>query len=323
MKRRELLAGFVAVGMALPSWAQVRRVPVIGFLHPGFREVGSPSFDALSDGLREYGYNEGDNIKVEPRWANGRPEALRQLAEELERLHVDLIVATARPSIEAARSAAHNIPIIANDLESDPVASGYVARLARPGGNITGQFLDAPELCSKWLQHIRAVLPNITKVTVLWDVTTGTYQRDAMRAAAKLASIDVVLAEFRETNALEPSLDQGLSEGAQAVVQLGSPLVRQAGPRTAQILLARHIPGISQFRTFPDGGGLMSYGPDLIHLYRRIGFYVSQVLHGTSPSDLPAERPTKFEFVINLKTAKALSVTIPEPLLATADEVIE
>ena len=323
MRRREFLHLFAAAGIALPAGAQGKSVPVIGFLHPGFREVGSPVFDALREGLREYGYNEGENIRVEPRWANGKPEALRNLAQELVRLHVDLIVATARPSIEAAKSASSNIPIVANDLESDPVASGYVARLAHPGGNITGQFLDAPELCSKWLQHIRAVRPKLTKVAVLWDVTTGTYQRDAMQAAAKSASVDIVLVEFRETNELEPALDRGLTEGAQAVVQLGSPLVRQAGSRTAQMLLARNIPGISQFRTYPDGGGLMSYGPDLIHLYRRMGFYVSQILHGLSPSDLPVERPTKFEFVINLKTAKRLGVTIPEPLLATADEVIE
>jgi len=161
------------------------------------------------------------------------------------------------------------------------------------------------------------------KIAVLWDSTTGTYQLDAIKAAATAASIDVIVIEFRDNAGLDSALEVGLKQGPQAVIQLGSPLIRQAGKRTAQILSAHHIPGISQFRTFPDGGGLMSYGPDLFHLYRRIGPIVGKILHGARPADLPIERPTKFELVINLKAAKALGVTIPSLLLATADEVIE
>jgi putative ABC transport system substrate-binding protein len=163
----------------------------------------------------------------------------------------------------------------------------------------------------------------VKKLAVLWDATTGTYQLDAIRAAATAASIDLVVMEFRDNEGLDTALEAGLKQGPQAVIQLGSPLIRQAGPRTAEILSVRHIPGISQFRTFPDGGGLMSYGPDLINLFRRLGPIVGKILHGARPADLPIERPTKFELVINLKTAKALGLSVPIGLLNAADEVIE
>ena len=326
MDRRRLFALLAGTAMATATSAkaqQPQKIRVVGFLHPGFAESGSPGLDALRDGLREAGYGNGDNIRIETRWAAGRPEVLRQLAEDLVKHRVDLVVATARPSIEAARAAAPNLPIVADDLESDPIASGYVASLARPGGNITGLFLDAPSLCSKWLQQMRELMPNLTKIAVLWDTTTGSYQLDAIKAAAKSASIDLVVMEFRNDSEIEASLDSGLKQNPQAVIQLGSPLIRQAGPRIAQVLSAHRMPGISEFRTFADAGGLMSYGPDLIHLFRRIGFQVAEILRGTKAADLPIERPTKFELVINLKTAKALGIVVPSALLARADEVIE
>jgi putative ABC transport system substrate-binding protein len=326
LKRREfitLLGGAAAWPLAARAQQQAQRVPVIGFLHPGFSDTGSPVFDALREGLREGGYVEGDSVKLEARWARGRPELLPQLTQELIQLRPAILVATARPSIEAARAATTTIPILANDLESDPVASRYVESLAHPGGNLTGMFLDAPSLCGKWLQQIGDIVPNVTRVAALWDATTGTYQLDAMTAAAKGRSIDLVVIEFHDNAGLEPALQSGLAQGPQAVIQLGSPLTRQAGARIAEILSARRIPGISQFRTFPDGGGLMSYGPDLIQLYRRTGTFVSKILHGARPADLPIERPTKFELVINLKAARALGLEVPDKLLALADEVIE
>ncbi len=318
-----MLGGTALAAATSAKAQQPQKVRVVGFLHPGFGESGSPVLDALRDGLREAGYGDGDNVKIETRWADGRPDVLRQLTEDLVRHRVDLLVATARPSIEAAREVAPNLPIVANDLESDPIASGYVASLARPGGNITGLFLDAPSLCSKWLQQVKELLPNVSKIAVLWDTTTGSYQVDAIKAAAKSASIDLVVMEFRNASGIEAALHSGLKENPQAVIQLGSPLIRRAGPQIARILAAHRIPGISEFRTFADGGGLMSYGPDLIHLFRRVGFQVAEILRGTRPADLPIERPTKFELVINLNAAKALDLLIPPTLLATADEVIE
>jgi putative ABC transport system substrate-binding protein len=326
MRRRDFF-GVVGGSMTWPLAAraqQTPKVPIIGFLHPGSFEAGSPSYDALRDGLRDAGYIEGQSVKLEARWANGNPALLPQLARDLVQLRAALIVATARPSIEATRAATTEIPIVANDLESDPIASGFVASLSRPGSNLTGQFLDAPTLCGKWLQQVAEIVPGVKRIGILWDATTGTYQLDAIKGAAQSASIDLVVMEFRDSAGLEVALSRGLKENhLQAVIQLGSPLIRQAGPKVAQTLSDHRIPGISQFRTFPDGGGLMSYGPDLIDLYRRVGSYVSKILHGTRPSDLPVERPTKFELVINLKAAKALGLKLEESFLRLADEVIE
>ncbi len=325
MRRRTFIAALACtlVQSTLTQAQQAQKVPVIGFLHPGFPDSGATVFDALREGLRDVGYIEGETVKVEARWARGKPGILPQLTRELVQLHAAILVAAARPSIEAARAATTELPLVANDLESDPVASGYAASLAHPGGNLTGLFLDAPTLCGKWLQQIHDVVPNLKKIAVLWDETTGTYQLDAIKAVARANSIDILVMGFRDSAGLETALDLGLKQGPQAVIQLGSPLIRQAGPRVAEILLDRHIPGISQFRSFPDGGGLMSYGPDLTQLYRRLGSYVYKILHGARPADLPIERPTKFELIINLKAAKALDVTIPSSLLTNADEVIE
>ena len=182
MRRREFmtLIGGTAVVWPLAARAQqAPRVPIVGFLHPGFSDSGSPVFDALGQGLRDAGYIDGETVKIEARWARGKPEVLAQLTRELIQLHADVLVAAARPSIEAARAATTDLPIVANDLESDPVASGYVASLARPGGNLTGLFLDAPSLCGKWLQQINDIVPAVKKIAVLWDATTGTYQLDA------------------------------------------------------------------------------------------------------------------------------------------------
>src|SRR5436305_10303431 len=326
MNRRKFTALFAAASLsrtALARAQEAQKVPLIGFLHPGFPDSGSPVFDALREGLREVGYVEGKTVKLEARWARGKPEMLPQFTKELIQLRAAILVVTARPSIEAARAATTDLPILANDLESDPVASGYVQSLAHPGGNLTGMFLDAPTLCGKWLQQIGDIVPSVTKIGVLWDVTTGTYQINAIKAAAKAKSIDVLVMEFRDSARLETALESGLNQGPQVVIQLGSPLIRQAGPRVAEILSTHRVPGISQFRTFPDGGGLMSYGPDLIQLYRRTGPYISKILRGARPADLPIERPTKFELVENLRAAKALGVTIPDSLLATADDTIE
>jgi ABC-type uncharacterized transport system substrate-binding protein len=245
------------------------------------------------------------------------------LTRELIQLHADVLVPAARPSIEAARAATTDLPIVVADLESDPVASGYVASLAQPGGNLTGLFLDAPTLCGKWLQQINDIVPAVKKIGVLWDSTTGTYQLDAIRAAATTASIDLVVMEFRDSAGLDAALESGLKQAPQAGELTECPRCECPPDGSAESPAGSRIPSISQFRTFPDGGGLMSYGPDLIYLFRRIGPIVGKILRGARPADLPIERPTKFELVINLRAAKALGVTIPNALLATADEVIE
>ena len=328
MKRREFLAlvgGAIAAPSIWPTAARTQQqsMPVIGFLHPGFPDSSAPSFEALRRGLRDAGLGADETIKIEARWARGQPTTLAQMALELIQLRVAVLVVTARPSIEAARAATKELPIVANDLESDPVASGYVESLAHPGGNITGAFLDAPSLCGKWLQQILEIVPNAKKIAVLWDATTGSYQFSAIKAAAEARSIEIVVMEFRDNAGLEAALNLGLKAEPEAAILLGSPLIRQGGQRIAAILASRRVPAISQFRTFPDGGGLISYGPDLVHLYQSIGPYVARILRGARPADLPIQRPTKFEFVINLKAAKALGLTVSPSLLTYVDEVIE
>jgi ABC-type uncharacterized transport system substrate-binding protein len=299
MNRRKfiLIVGGAAFAWPGPTQAQqARKVPLVGFLHPGFADTGSPALESLREGLRE---------------------------SSRRHQHIDAQLKKLRASIEAARAATASVPIVANDLESDPVASGYVASLSHPGGNLTGLFLGAPTLCGKWLQQLGEVVPRVIKIAALWDATTGTYQLDAIKAAAKTASIDLSIMEFRDSTGMETALNAGVKQAPQAIVLLGSPLIRQGAPRIVEILSASRVPAISPFRTFPDAGGLMSYGPDLNHLYRSIGAYVSKILHGARPADLPVERPTKFDFVVNLKAAKALGLTMPGSLLAGADEVIE
>src|SRR6516164_10485620 len=291
--------------------AQQPAMPVIGFLNPGFR---SNVWTALIGGLSDIGYVDGQTIKIEPRWALGRPEMLPGLAQELVRLKAEVVVAVGRPSIEAVRAATTDLPIVAVDLESDPVESGFVASLARPGGNLTGLFLDLPTLCGKWLQLIGEAVPGIATIAVLWDSKTGSHQLNAMKAAASRMSVDFIIVEFHDAVGLDAALNASLKERPQALIQLGSPLINQLANRIADTLASYRVPSISPFRSFAENGGLLSYGPDLANMYRRVAPYVSRVLNGAKPSDLPIERPIKFEFVINLKTAKALGITIPQTL---------
>ena len=319
MNRREFIT---LLGGAAVTWPLAARAqqPAIGFLNPGFR---SNVWTALIGGLRDIGYVDGETIKIEPRWALGRPETLPGLAQELVRLKAEVIVAVGRPSIEAVRAATTDLPIVAVDLESDPVESGFVASLARPGGNLTGLFLDLPSLCGKWLQLIGEAVPGIAIIAVLWDSKTGSHQLNAMKAAARMMSVDLMAVEFHDSVGLDAALNAGLKERPQVLIQLGSPLINQLANRIADTLASYRVPSISPFRSFPENGGLLSYGPDLTNMYYRVAPYVSRILKGAKPSDLPIERPIKFEFVINLKTARSLGITIPPTLLALADDVIE
>jgi len=322
MRRRDFitLLGGAAAAWPLAARAQRAAMPVIGFLNPGFR---SNVWTALIGGLRDIGYVDGETIKIEPRWALGRPETLPGLAQELVRLKAEVVVAVGRPSIDAVRAATTDLPIVAVDLESDPVESGFVASLARPGGNLTGLFLDLPTLCGKWLQLIGEAVPDIAIIAVLWDSKTGSHQLNAMKAAARMMSVDLMVVEFHDSVGLDAALNAGLKEHPQVLIQLGSPLINQLANRIADTLASHRVPSISPFRSFPENGGLLSYGPDLTNMYYRVAPYVSRILKGAKPSDLPIERPIKFEFVINLKTARSLGITIPPTLLALADEVIE
>ena len=327
MNRRDTLLALIALGAApfAANAQQPGKIPVIGFLHPGFPsgKVVNLTEIGFREGLREIGYVEGETIKIEWRWGLGKPASLPGLAAELVRLKVDAMVAVGSPSVVAAKQATTALPIVAIDLETDPIATGLVASFARPGGNITGLFLDLPGLTSKWLQLVRDVVPELKRLAILWHAPTGPYQLRPIMAAAKSVSIETQILEFRESTELEAALNSSLKRRPQALIQLGSPLINNSGKQIADFSAANRLPGISPFRLFPDSGGLMSYGPNLSILFRRIAPYIAKILKGAKPGDLPVELPTHFELVVNMKAARTIGVKIPQSLLLRADQVIE
>jgi len=275
--------------------------------------------------LRELGYVEGQTVVLEVRFAGGKPEAFPAFAAELARRKVDVLVAIGPAALKAAKAATTTIPILALDLETDPVKAGYARSIGRPGGNITGQFLDLPGLTGKWLELITEAAPTVRRVAILWDSTTGPWQLAAARAPAQKIGLDLKVLEIHDLGDLEPALEASVKGGAQAIVELSSPLfnLNSSEARVAAFAIKHRLPTISMFRTFAAVGGLLAYGPQQPEYLRRLAAYVDKILKGAKPGDLPIEQPTKFELIINLKTAKALGLAIPPSLLQRADQVIE
>ena len=273
--------------------------------------------------MRALGYIEGQSISLEVRWAEGKVEALPRLAADLVRLNVDIIYATGPQAMRAAMGASRTVPIVGDNLEDDPVESGFAASLGRPGGNVTGLFLNLPDLTGKWLQLIKEVVPATRQVAVLWDATTSPLQLRAVRRAAQSATVELRVIEVRRPTEYTDVLKATMKDRPHALVQLSSPLIRQASPLVAEFTLKNRLPAISMFRLFAEAGGLMSYGPDLPVFFGRSASYVDKILKGAKPADLPIEQPTKFDLIINLKTAKALGLTIPQSLLVRADAIIQ
>jgi putative tryptophan/tyrosine transport system substrate-binding protein len=327
MNRRVFLGGLSLVAFAPPLAADTepaKKMPLIGVIHTENCGPGRLSVDSFRQGLRDHGYVEGQTIVVDCRSGYGKPELLPRLAAELVERHVDLLYMIGPAAVRAAKDATQSIPIVAVDLESDPVQSGFVRSIARPGGNITGLFLDLPSLTGKWLELIRQAVPRIREVALLWDATTGSAQLTAARATARSLGMDVQVLEIRSAGDLDEVLRAGFSaRGLRALVQLGSPTISVRAPRIAEFTTKNRLPGISPFPEFARAGGLMAYGLDQADFFRRSASYVDKILKGAKPGDLPIEQPTKFELVINLKTAKALGLTISPSLVLRADELIQ
>jgi putative tryptophan/tyrosine transport system substrate-binding protein len=300
---------------------QVEKLPVVGVL---VTDAGSnTSLPIFLKGLRELGYVDGTNIRIDVRSAGGKSDALPTLATQLVRLKVNVIYATGPAAIKAAKNATTSIPIVALDLETNPVEAGWAKSLARPGGNLTGLFLDLPELAEKWLELLRQAVPGLRHVTLLWDSTTSTAQLIAAKAAVQRPGIEVQVMEIRAKDELDAALTTGVRAGSQAMIMLSSPVIYASSRQLANFVVKHRLPAISPFRTFADAGGLMAYGPKFDDFRMRSASYVDKILKGAKPGDLPIERPTTFELVINLKTAKVLGLTIPQALLLRADEVIQ
>ena len=276
----------------------------------------------LLQGLRELGYVAGQTIAVEGRYAEGHVERMPALAAELVRLQVDVIFTTTPAGVRAATQATKTVPIVAVDLETEPVASGLVASLARPGGNLTGVFLDMPELSSKWLELVLEVLARPTRIAVLGDPTINAPQFRFLAEAAQRLAVPLLPLEVHGTDEFERAFETARTGAAGALILLSSPLVANHSPRLADLAVQHRLPVMSLFAGFTAAGGLMAYGPSVTDMARRCAVFVDKILKGTKPADLPIERPTKFELVINLKTAQELGLTIPPTLLFQADEII-
>jgi putative ABC transport system substrate-binding protein len=276
----------------------------------------------LLQGLRELGYVEGQTIAIEARYAEGHVERLPALAAELVRLQVDVIFTAAPAGVRAATQATKTVPIVAVDLETDPVASGLVASLARPGGNLTGVFLDMPELSSKWLELVLAALARPTRIAVLGDPTINAPQFRFLAEAAQRLAVPLLPLEVHGTDEFERAFETASTGAAGALILLSSPLVSTQSQRLADLAVQHRLPAMSLFSGFAAAGGLMAYGPSVADGGRRCAVFVDKILKGATPADLPIERPMQFKLVINLKTAQELGLTIPPTLLFQADEVI-
>jgi putative tryptophan/tyrosine transport system substrate-binding protein len=314
-------------GLAVPRTAAAQPVAPryrVGFLHPGVLTPERTRYlDALRQGLRDRGYEEGQHLTLVYRWAEGREERLPDLAAELVRLPVDVLVAVSPAAVRAAVHATTTLPIVAHDLETDPVASGLVASLAQPGGNLTGMFFDFADFAGKWVELLKDVTPHLARVAVLWDPRTGPVQRHAVEAAAHALGLALHILEVHSLEDIEGACRTVSAEPTGALLALSSPLVNSHRKRIADCALAHRLPAMMLFTGFAVDGGLMAYGPNLPATYRQLGVFVSKILHGAKPEALPVERPLKLELTINLKTAQALGLTIPPHLLVLADEVIK
>ena len=251
------------------------------------------------------------------------PHCSNRWPPELVDRKVEVIMALGPTSLRAARAATTSIPIVAGDLESDPLSTGFIAENRRPGGNVTGLFLDFPDFSKKWLQALKEVVPQNSVAAVLWDSTTGRHQRNAVEAAAAELNLTLAILEVRVSNDLERAFQFAKDQGAGGLVALSSPLIGGNTKLVADLAMKYRLPAITLFAEFARDGGLMAYGPSIQAVMRQEGVIAAKILLGANPAETPIETPTRFEFVLNLKTAKALGVVIPAPTLLRADEVIE
>jgi putative ABC transport system substrate-binding protein len=325
VRRRKfiILVGSAAVGLPLAARAQpAGKLPIIGYLGQNTQSTQSQWVAAFERRLRELGWIDGRNVAIEYRWAEGRRERYAEIAAELVRLKVDVIV-TGGTAVVAAKQATSVIPIVFVGA-GDPVGSGFVAALARPGGNVTGLSSQQGNVAAKRLELLREVVPTLRRLAVMGDVgnpSTVLEMREA-EAAARGLGLAVATSEIRKAEDIGPAFD-ALKDGADALFVPAAPLMTTNRVRINTLALAARLPTMHALREYVEAGGLMSYGASLPDLWRHAGEYVDRILRGAKPADMPVEQPTKFDLVINLTTAKALGLAIPESFLLRADEVIE
>ncbi len=300
------------------------RVPRVGVLSGVAASFAVAYIEAGREGLRELGYVEGRNILGEFRFAGGTTDSLADLAADLVRLKVDVLVAVGDRAVDAAKHATNTIPIVMV-AGGDPIRSGFVATLARPGGNITGLSSLLPEMDAKLLELLKEATPHASRVGVLWNPQShgGTLGYQAMRAAAPRLGVALQSLEVRTPDEIDRAFATMTADRISAFVVLTDPLTFGQRRRILELAAKHKLPGMYEVREFVNEGGLVSYGPSLVAMMRRAAAYVDKILKGAKPADLPVERPTTFELVINIKTAKALGLTMPPSFLLRVDQVIE
>jgi putative ABC transport system substrate-binding protein len=328
MKRRTfmtLLPG--ALAWPIAGWAQqgerTRRIGILQGLAAGDPEW-QRRFTAFKQGLQELGWSEGRNIAFEFRFADNKPERLPALAAELAQANVDVIVTNAAQPVEAARKATSTIPIVMATV-GDALGAGYVASLARPGGNVTGLTLVATEQSAKRLQLLKEFSPNLMRVAVLWNGNASGHrlQLKEMELSAPTLGIAVQSIPIRNAGELDAALQSAKQANAQALATMDDPLVQSQRARIVEFARQQRVPLMAEFRPITEAGGLMSYGPNQIDLWRRAATYIDKIFKGANPAELPVEQPTKFELVVNLKTARDIGIELPTSILLRADELIE
>jgi len=329
MERRKFVAVMAGGLLAAPLGAeaqQAAKVPRIGYLAGSL--AGGPHLpEAFRQGLRDLGYVEGRNVVIEYRDAEGKLERLPALAAELVALKVDVIVAPPTVAALAAKQATRTLPIVFASA-ADPVTSGLVTSLARPGGNVTGLSALTPELVGKRLELLTQAVPGVSRVAVLWSPgaigeRTEQDQLKGAEVAARALGVRLQFVEARGPADVDRAFSDMTRARAGALAVLSTPMFFNERRRLVDLAAKNRLPAVYPWREGVDAGGLMAYGPNLADMYRRAATYVDKILKGAKPADLPVEQPTKFELVINLKTAKALGLTIPQSVLGRADHVVE
>ena len=326
MQRRKFisLVGATAATWPLAAHAQqARHVPVIGYVAPSNPLIPSRSTGAFLQRLRELGWIEGQTITIETRWAAGRPERLDEIAAEFIRLKVDLIVTSSTNDSVVMKRVAPQIPTVFA-VSGDPVGYGLVESLARPGGNVTGLSLQSPNSSGRRLQLLREIVPGLRRLAILGNPGSSNVllEMNEVQAAARTFGLDVTISEMRQTSDVNSAFEL-LKSRTDAVYVVADPLANTNRVLIGRSALSARLPMMCGFREFVDAGCLISYGPNLPDLYRRAAEFADKILRGTKPADIPVEQPTRFDFVLNLTTAKAIGLDIPEALLSRADEVIE
>ena len=323
MKRRDFLPVIAGATIwPLAARAQKPTMPVVGLLGPLLTaEQQVALFGAFRQGLADAGYVAGKNVAIEERFTS--PELAFEAARELVRRNVNVIFASVPDSVVAARNATTSIPIVALDLESDPLAKGFIKSLARPGGNLTGMFLDLPELDGKQVELLKEIVPRLYRIAIFGIPGLNAVQFDATEMAVRALGLEAEIMEVRVADDFEEALAAARTRHVQAGILLSSPLVFIFSKQIGELAIAKRLPLISLFAEFPRAGGLIAYGPNMSEIFRRCGDSVAKILHGAKPSDLPIQRPERFDLVINLKTAATLGLDMPTQLQQLADEVIE